>query len=283
MKKSLMILGTSSGAGKSTIVTGLCRILHQDGNSVAPFKSQNMTSNPYVFDTGLEIAKSQAIAAYACGITPDVDMNPVMLKLHSGQMETILCGKSIGKMTSQQYSDSKKDIWLQIIKAYGRLSDKYSMVILEGAGSPVEINLKDNDIVNMSIAQKVNAPVILVADIDRGGVFASVYGTLMLLSESERALVKGIVINRLKGKKEFFHDVKTTMEKLTGIPVLGMIPYMPITIEDEDSLIDPNTGAKPAQTREDMEHQFNLLAKNFREHMDIQRIYKILEVGIRSD
>ena len=253
MKNSLMVLGTSSGAGKSTITTGLCRLLFQDGNRVAPFKSQNMTSNSYIFDTGLEMAKSQAIAAYACGISPDIDMNPIVLKLHNGEMETFVRGKSIGKMTSRQYNEQKDEIWLQVIEAYNRLSDKYSMIILEGAGSPVEINLKDNDIVNMRLSQHVSAPAILVADIDRGGVFASVYGTLMLLNEVERSFVKGIVINRLKGKREFFNDVKIAMEKLTGIPVLGMVPYMPITIEDEDSLIDPDTGAKPKQTREDME------------------------------
>jgi|GEM_PF-25255 len=279
-RRSLMVLGTSSGAGKSTVVTGLCRVLYQDGNNVAPFKAQNITDNTYIFDTGLRIAKSQAIAASACNTPPSVYMNPIALKLQRGKVEVLVCGKSIGEMSSKQYSDLKSDLLPQVISAYDKLQENHEVIVLEGAGSPVEMNLKSGDIVNMKVAREVCAPVILVADIDRGGSFASVYGTLMLLDDIERSFIKGVVINRLKGQKESFNELKVEMEKVTGIPVVGMIPYMPIRIEDEDNLIDENTGQKPMQTAEDMEKEFNLLAESFREHMDMPKIYEILDKGI---
>lgn len=278
MAKSLMIQGTSSGVGKSILTTGICRILKEDGFSVAPFKSQNMSNNSYILENGLKIATSQAIQAFACGIEPNTDMNPVLLKPNNGAMEVIIHGKSDKHMDSIEYKSLKKDILSLILKSYERLSDKYDIVIIEGAGSPVEINLKTDDIVNMGIAKKVNSPVILVADIDRGGVFASVYGTLALFDESERSLVKGIIINKCIGKPEFFVDVKNAMERITNLPVIGMIPYTKIEIEDEDGLIDPKTGPKTSKSssKEFMDKQFDELAKTLRSHLDMETLKKII-------
>jgi len=287
MSKSLMIQGTSSGVGKSIISTGICRILKQDGNTVAPFKAQNMSNNAHILENGFEMARSQAIAAYACGIEPHQNMNPVLLKPLDGITEVVVTGKSEGTMSREEYKIFKQSIDLKILDAYKVLEEQYDIIVLEGAGSPVEMNLKDEDIVNMSMAQKVNSPVILVSDIDRGGVFASVFGTLELFSKSEKQRVKGIIINKLKGKKETFSDVQKYMEDITNIPVIGMIPYVELDIEDEDSLIDFKTGQKTAKLempsndyREYMNTQFDSLAKVLREHMDVGKIYEIMEKGV---
>ncbi len=280
MSKSIMLLGTSSGAGKSTVVTGICRILYQDGYKVAPFKAQNISDNVHILENGSLMARSQAIAAYACGLEPESDMNPILLKMLKGKTEVIIGGKSFGEMNRAEFEIIKKDIWSKVLNPYKRLSDKYEIIVLEGAGSPVEMNLKSSDFVNIATAQKTNSPVLLVADIDRGGAFASVYGTLMLLEENERSLIKGIVLNRLRGKKEQFEELKIHMEKITGIPVVGMIPYLDIKIEDEDNLTDANTGAKPRQSIKDMICEFDSLAKNMRENFDIPKLYSIIEKGV---
>lgn len=280
MAKSLMIQGTASGVGKSIITTGICRILKQDGYSVATFKAQNMSNNAFTLENGLEMAKSQAIAAYACGIEPHHDMNPILLKILQSGTEVILHGKSIGSMDSEDYKRYKKNIWPEILEPYQRIDKQYQAIILEGAGSPVEMNLKSHDIVNMSLAQRIKAPVVLVSDIDRGGVFASVKGTLELLTGEERALVRGIIINKCKGSREFFVEVKQTMEEITQIPVLGMVPYTRIDIEDEDNLIDAEVGLKTAKDLAHMNTQFDLLANMLKENLDMKKLYQILEEGV---
>lgn len=280
MGRAIMIQGTSSGAGKSTLVTGLCRVLKQEGFSVAPFKAQNMSSNAYYLENGLQMAKSQAIAAYACGIEPDVNMNPVLLKpTNLAGSEVILNGEPIGYLKNFEYNELKKRLLESILHAYNHLIDRFDIVIAEGAGSPVELNLKENDIVNMGFATRTNCPVILVTDISRGGVFASVYGTMMLLEEKEKTLVKGIVINKFHGYKEHFKSGIDILENITHCPVLGVLPQIDVNIEDEDSLVD-NGSIKTEKSlmeklithmsyREYMEAEFDKLANSVKENIDI--------------
>ncbi|MBC5648143.1 cobyric acid synthase [Christensenella tenuis] len=287
MGRAIMIQGTSSGAGKSTLVTGLCRVLKQEGFSVAPFKAQNMSSNAYYLENGLQMAKSQAIAAYACGIEPDVNMNPVLLKpTNLAGSEVILNGEPIGYLKNFEYNELKKRLLESILHAYNHLIDRFDIVIAEGAGSPVELNLKENDIVNMGFATRTNCPVILVTDISRGGVFASVYGTMMLLEEKEKTLVKGIVINKFHGYKEHFKSGIDILENITHCPVLGVLPQIDVNIEDEDSLVD-NGSIKTEKSlmeklithmsyREYMEAEFDKLANSVKENIDINHVLKII-------
>lgn len=282
MTKTIMIQGTASGVGKSIITTGLCRIFQQKGFKVAPFKAQNMSSNAHYLADGSQMARSQAIQAYACGIEPHADMNPVLLKLASGQLEPVFNGISAGPMLSQDYDQLKPTLWPRILEPFNRLATVNDILVLEGAGSPVELNLKQDDLVNMGLASRVNAPVILVGDIDRGGVFAAIYGTLELLSATEKSLVKGVVINKCQGKLPSFAAVKSQMEALTKLPVLGMVPYLSLDIEDEDNLIDPKTGAKTGQGQNSaasesyMASQFDLLAANLSQHLDLERLEQIM-------
>ena len=196
MAKCIMVQGTMSSAGKSLIAAALCRIFHQDGYSVAPFKSQNMALNSFVTADGLEMGRAQVMQAEAACIEPSVLMNPILLKPTSDiGSQVIVNGEVVGVMTAKDYFAYKKNLWQPILDAYNTLSAENGIIVIEGAGSPAEINLKQDDIVNMGLAQKLNAPVLLVGDIDRGGVFAQLIGTLVLLEEQEKALVKGLVIN----------------------------------------------------------------------------------------
>lgn len=276
MAKQIMIQGTSSGVGKSIITTGLCRLLYQDNYSVATFKSQNMTGNAYALDNGLEMAKTQWIAGLACKTEPVVEMNPVLLKIVKDGTETVLNGVSKGIMNIEEYNAYKQTIWPDILASYNKLYDNFDAVVIEGAGSPVELNLRETDIVNMNFAKRVNTPVVLVVDIDRGGAFAYVKGTLDLLTDEERKLVKGIIINKCKGQLKLFKEVADIMEEITGIRVLGTIPYKPIDIEDEDNLIDAQFGPKTAKSPEYMDKQFDILADHLRENLDMDLFYKML-------
>lgn len=289
MGRAVMIQGTASGAGKSTFVTGLCRAFVEAGYSVAPFKAQNMSCNAHVFENGMQMARSQAIAAYACGIEPEVDMNPVLLKpTDVSGSEVILKGKSIGNLKDFEYNELKKRLSDEIIASYNRLLEKYDIVVVEGAGSPVELNLKENDVVNMGFAKRTNCPVILVSDISRGGIFASTYGTVMLLDETERELVKGIVVNKFCGLTEYFQSGIEILERITEKPVLGVIPYTEINLEDEDSLTDNGIvkTQKSIETEiggnlsylEYMDIQFQQLAEVIRKNVDMPGVYKILGV-----
>lgn len=237
MKGSIMIQGTMSNVGKSFLTAALCRIFRQDGYSPAPFKSQNMALNSYITPDGEEIGRAQALQAEAAGIEPSALMNPVLLKptTDSGS-QVIVNGKVLGNMRAAEYFLRKKELIPDIISAYRTLADSHDIMVIEGAGSPVELNLKADDIVNMGLARLVRAPVMLVGDIDRGGVFAQLIGTLHLLEPDERELVKCLAVNQFRGDISLFRDGISILEKLGGKPVAGVIPFVHCNIEDEDSL-----------------------------------------------
>lgn len=235
--KSLMVLGTMSSAGKSFVTAGLCRIFRQDGYRTAPFKSQNMALNSYITADGMEMGRAQVMQAEAAGIAPDVRMNPILLKPTSDSgSQVIVNGEIYGTMRAQEYYTKKQELIPYILKAYHALAAENDIIVLEGAGSPAEINLKSVDIVNLGMAELSDSPAILVGDIDRGGVFASLYGTIMLLDDAERRRIRGIVINKFRGDVEILKSGLTMLEELTGIPVLGVVPYLPLELDDEDSL-----------------------------------------------
>lgn len=239
MAKVIMVQGTMSNAGKSLLVAGLCRIFKQDGYRVAPFKSQNMALNSFITEEGLEMGRAQVMQAEAAGIKPQVCMNPILLKPtnHVGS-QVIVNGEVLGNMKARDYFAYKKQLLPDIKKAFRKLEEVADIIVIEGAGSPAEINLKENDIVNMGMARLVDAPVLLVGDIDRGGVFAQLLGTLMLLEEEELAIVKGLIINKFRGDKSILDPGIEMLEKKGGIPVTGVIPYMELSLEDEDSLTE---------------------------------------------
>ena len=237
MAKAIMIQGTMSNAGKSLLAAGLCRIFCQDGYRVAPFKSQNMALNSFITREGLEMGRAQVVQAQAAKVSPSVDMNPILLKPSSDTgSQVIVSGVPVATMAARDYFRYKKSLVPSIMEAYGRLDRKYDIIVIEGAGSPAEINLKKDDIVNMGMARMADAPVLLVGDIDRGGVFAQLYGTVALLSEEERARVKGLVVNKFRGDKTILEPGLDMIEDLCGIPVTGVVPYADVDIEDEDSL-----------------------------------------------
>lgn len=235
--KVIMVQGTMSNAGKSLLVAGLCRVFKQDGYRVAPFKSQNMALNSFITKEGLEMGRAQVMQAEAAGIEPLVCMNPILLKPTSNVgSQVILNGEVLQNMTAKDYFKYKKNLVPEIMKAYHKLEEMADIIVIEGAGSPAEINLKENDIVNMGMAQMVDAPVLLVGDIDRGGVFAQLIGTLMLLEKEEKDRIKGLVINKFRGDKSILDPGIKMLEEKGEIPVVGVLPYMNISVDDEDSL-----------------------------------------------
>ena len=237
MSKVLMIQGTMSGAGKSLITAGLCRIFHRRGYRVAPFKSQNMALNSFITKDGLEMGRAQVMQAESAGIEPDADMNPILLKpTNDTGSQVIVNGQAIGDMSAREYFQYKKELIPHIRAAFRRLEEKADLIIVEGAGSPAEINLRENDIVNMGLAQMLDAPVLLVGDIDRGGVFAQLYGTVALLEPEERSRIAGLIINKFRGDKSILDPGIREIVQRTGIGMLGVIPYMDLHLEDEDSL-----------------------------------------------
>ena len=237
MTKSIMVQGTMSGAGKSLLVIALCRILREDGFRVTPFKSQNMALNSYITKDGLEMGRAQVVQAQAAGIEPDVRMNPILLKPSSDVgSQLIVNGEVRGHYNARNYFAMKRSLVPSIMEAYASLAAEHDVIVIEGAGNPAEINLRDDDIVNMGLAELVDAPVVLVGDIDRGGVFAQLYGTIALLRDDERARVVGTVINKFRGDVEILRPGLAQIEELTGVPVLGVIPYSHADIDDEDSL-----------------------------------------------
>lgn len=239
MAKVIMIQGTMSGAGKSFLVAGLCRIIKRDGYRVAPFKSQNMALNSFVTKEGLEMGRAQVMQAEAAGLSPLVCMNPILLKPtnHTGS-QVIVNGQVIGNMSAREFFSYKRRLIPDIKKAFQKLEELADIIVIEGAGSPAEVNLRKNDIVNMGMAEIVDAPVLLAGDIDRGGVFAQLLGTLMLLTENERKRVKGLIINKFRGDSSLLNSGIEILEEKGGIPVAGVIPYMDIQLEDEDSLTE---------------------------------------------
>ena len=237
MAKSIMIQGTMSNAGKSILAAGLCRIFKQDGYRVAPFKSQNMALNSYITKDGLEMGRAQAVQAEAAGVEPDVAMNPILLKpTNDIGSQVIVNGEVLGTMPAREYFKKKKSLIPEILKAYRKLENAYDIIVIEGAGSPAEINLKTDDIVNMGLAKLLHAPVLLVGDIDRGGVFAQLVGTVMLLEEEEQKRIKGLIINKLRGDQTILDPGIEMLKTYIPNPVVGVVPYMAVDIEDEDSL-----------------------------------------------
>ncbi len=239
MAKVMMVQGTMSNAGKSLLVAGLCRIFKQDGYRVAPFKSQNMALNSFITSEGLEMGRAQVMQAEAAGIEPMVCMNPILLKPtnHTGS-QVIVNGEVHGNMSARDYFAFKEQLIPDIKKAFKKLEEYADIIVIEGAGSPAEINLKQNDIVNMGMARMVDAPVLLVGDIDRGGVFAQLLGTLLLLEEEEKKRVKGLVINKFRGDKSILDPGIEMLEEKVKVPVIGVVPYMELSLEDEDSLTE---------------------------------------------
>ena len=237
MAKSIMVQGTTSNAGKSFLAAALCRIFRQDGHTVAPFKSQNMALNSFITGEGLEMGRAQVMQAEAAGIAPSVRMNPILLKpTNDVGSQVIVNGEVRGTMSARDYFAMKKTLIPDIMAAFESLASDHEIMVLEGAGSPAEINLKTDDIVNMGMAKLAKAPVLLCADIDRGGVFASLYGTVALLDEDERRMVKGLIINNFRGDKTILDPGVKMLEDLTHIPVVGVVPHIQVDLDDEDSL-----------------------------------------------
>ena len=235
----IMVQGTMSGAGKSLLCAALCRIFAQDGWRVAPFKSQNMALNSFVTRDGLEMGRAQVVQAQAAGVEPDVRMNPILLKPSSDiGSQVIVNGEVRGQMPAAEYFRRKKQLIPDILAAYNSLAEDFDIIVIEGAGSPAEINLKADDIVNMGLAKLVDAPVLLVGDIDRGGVFAQLFGTVELLEPDERARIKGLIINKFRGDVGILRPGLAMLEEKTHLPVFGVVPYLKADIEDEDSLSD---------------------------------------------
>ncbi|WP_432409664.1 cobyric acid synthase [Wukongibacter sp. M2B1] len=234
-----MMQGTASSVGKSILTAAFCRIFKEDGYKVAPFKSQNMALNSFITEKGLEMGRAQVVQAEASGIKPSVLMNPILLKPTTDKKcQVILNGKVYDNLSAMEYHNFKPKLKQLVKETYEKLSAQNDIVVLEGAGSPAEINLRENDLVNMGMAEISDSPVIIVGDIDRGGVFASIYGTIMLLSEEERKRVKGVIINKFRGDVEILKPGIKMLEDLINIPVLGVIPYTDVQIEDEDSLAE---------------------------------------------
>ena len=258
MAKAVMVQGTASGVGKTMLTLALCRIFKQDGRCVAPFKAQNLTQNTRLTRNGDEIAMSQWLQALAAGIEPCADMNPIVLK-------PPFLGKSQMKSADQ------------VMEAYTRLCKHYDVIVIEGAGSPVELNLKNNDIVNMNMAKRAKAPVLLVSDIDRGGIFAALHGTLDLMDEAERAYVKATVVNRFRGDVAQFADGVRILEDITKLPVAGVIPYIAVNLPEEDGLFEDSSSE---QSKANLEKQFDSIAETVRKSLDMGLLYSILDKGM---
>ena len=251
MARTLAVVGTASHVGKSTVVTALCRILRQDGVRVAPFKSQNMSLNSYVCRDGAEIGRAQVVQAEAAGIEPVSDMNPILLK-PSGErgIQVVLHGKVYGTLSANEYYEKKAFFLEEAVKSFHRLASDFDVIILEGAGSAAEVNLKDRDIVNLPFAKAVGSPALLVGDIDRGGVFASIVGTLDLLDPSERALIRGFIINRFRGDVGLFASGREFLETRTGLPCFGILPYVgSLRLDEEDSVALDDHRSRAGQFR----------------------------------
>ncbi|MEN0052087.1 MAG: cobyric acid synthase [Mucilaginibacter sp.] len=238
--KPIMFVGTASDVGKSVITAGFCRIFKQDGYTPAPFKAQNMSLNSYVTPEGLEIGRAQAVQAEAAGVNCHTDMNPVLLKPTTDKSsQVILLGKPVGNMSAKDYFKpaGREQLFSEVKRAFHRLSERYNPIAMEGAGSISELNLKSRDITNMRMAKEAGAATYLVTDIERGGIFASLYGTMALLDEDERKFIKGIIINKFRGDISLFDEGKRKIEELCGVPVIGILPYFKdIVIEEEDSV-----------------------------------------------
>lgn len=278
MARSLMFLGTASSVGKSTLAAAFCRILRQEGFRVAPFKAQNMSCAATEIEGGLRISVVQAMQAQAAGVAPRVEMNPVMLLPRTElRSEVIVNGRSLGEMAWQQYTADPHTVALQAVReAIARLEAEFEVIVAEGAGSPVEVNLRDRDLANMTTAELLDADVLLVADIDRGGVFASIVGTLELLPPAERARVKGLVINRFRGDASLFEDGVRWLEERTGLPVIGVIPYLADLGLDEEDWAGLTDVTAPAPSAAAREGALDRLADHVRRHARVDQVLELL-------
>ena len=235
--KTIMVQGTSSDAGKSLIVAGLCRIFADQGKKVFPFKSQNMALNSYITATGDEMSRAQVVQAEAARRLPDTRMNPILLKpVGEAQSHVVIKGRFVANTTAAEYYDYKIKLKPIISEIFKEISDENDVIVIEGAGSPAEINLNEHDIVNMGMAKIADSPVVLVADIDRGGVFAQIYGTIALMNEEDRARIKGVIINKFRGDVSLLQNGVEMIEELTQVPVVGVVPFIPLAIDSEDSI-----------------------------------------------
>lgn len=282
----VQVCGTGSGVGKSVLVTAFCRIFLQDGFRPCPFKAQNMALNSYVTKDGGEIGRAQAVQAQAARLEPTVDMNPILIMpMSDRRSQVIVKGRHRGNMSVYEYKNYKKKAFDTVVTSFNRLVKEYEIVVIEGAGSPAEINLKSHDIVNMRMAKRANAPVIIVGDIDRGGVFAWFAGTIELLTKEERKMVKGFIINKFRGDQRLLRPGITFLEKKTGIKVLGVVPYFKnIRIPEEDSLsLEKRPDAAKRKRNSDgvfnQDREFNKLAAIVRKNTDIKLLYKIMRQG----
>ena len=279
--KAIMVQGTMSNAGKSLLVPGLCRIFHEDGYKTAPFKSQNMALNSYITKEGLEMGRAQVMQAEAAGRLPDVRMNPILLKpTGDTTSQVIVKGKVFDTLSASSYFAMKKKLIPTILESYESLAEENDILVLEGAGSPAEINLNENDIVNMGMAKMAKAPVLLVGDIDRGGVFAQLIGTQMLLRDWEKKYLKGMIVNKFRGDQRLLQSGLTMLEERTGVPVVGCVPYLQVDLDEEDSLaelLSAKEGSRPGAELEVVVIRLPHLS-NF---TDFQTFLRFREVNLR--
>ena len=278
MAKVIMVQGTTSDAGKTFIAAGLCRIFSQDGYKVAPFKSQNMAF-PVTLESGYEIGSAQVMQAEAANCKPDPRMNPILLKPKCNVgSEVIVNGISKGYISGIEYSNYKLSLKEDIKEAFNSLSNDYDIIVIEGAGSPAEINLNENDIVNMGMARIADSPVVIVGDIDRGGVFAAFAGTVSLIDEEDRSRVKGLIVNKFRGDIKLLENGLDMIEDITKVPVLGVVPKIDIDLDDEDSLTGNNINKyEGIENVENYKNsQYDKLSATLRQSLDIKEIYKIM-------
>ncbi|MBF0224094.1 MAG: cobyric acid synthase [Desulfobacterales bacterium] len=280
--KKIMFLGTGSDVGKSVVSTAFCRIFKNKGFNVAPFKAQNMSNNSYVTFEGGEIGRAQAVQAEAAGLIPSVNMNPILLKPSSEMgAQVIVCGKVYKNMSARLYYDFKAEMKEQVLQSFNNLTNIHDVIVMEGAGSCCEVNLRQNDIVNFDMALSVNAPVIIIADIDRGGVFAQIIGTMELISEKERNLVAGFIINKFRGDPSLFDDGITYIEQKTKKPVLGLVPfYQGIHIDMEDSMSLETSRSQTIPSKEGI-HIAVVLLKHISNFTDIQALDSEPDVNVK--
>lgn len=277
-KGKIMFQGTASNVGKSTVAIGVCRILTNDGYNVIPFKSQNMSIQSKKDSNGKEMGVAQVLQAQACNKEAFSYMNPILLKPCGNHIsEVIVNGESVGKMSSEEYRDYKPSLVPKLREIFEKIEKENEIVVIEGAGSPAEINMNSLDLSNMEMAKISGSPVILIADIDRGGVFASIVGTLFLLGKDSKK-VKGIIINKFRGNKKYFEDGLKMLEDIVKIPVLGVIPFMDINLEEEDG-----AGGKDLSSffssQEEKEREFDKLEQHLRKNINIEKLYSIIFNG----
>jgi adenosylcobyric acid synthase len=277
--KLIMVQGTTSGAGKSTIVTGLCRLFSDRGYNVAPFKAQNMSSNFFTTSSGSKMALVQAIQAVAARKEPDPTMNPILLKPLGEYRSTVfLNGRFYSEMYAKDYYEKfvLQQGFMIVLKALESLRSENDIIVIEGAGSPSEINMAKYDIANMLLAQEVGAPVIIVADIERGGCFASIVGTTQLLKQAHRGLVKGFLINKFRGDITLLAPAIKEVQKMTKKRILGILPKIEFNLPEEDSLVGGSMTRKSDVPRESWNWQIDLIAKAIKESIDMERVSKVV-------